>query len=96
MALKSDYTTQAWGQNSYGQLGNGTTTTWDSLRPAPVHGENNIGLFASANPPVAESDPGPIAGGDGGDIPTLPEWGAMIMGSMLIMTMYSSQRRRQR
>lgn len=30
---------------------------------------------------------------DGGDIPTLPEWGAMIMGSLLFMSMYSSQRR---
>lgn len=33
---------------------------------------------------------------DGGDIPTLPEWGAMIMGSMLLMSMYASQRRRAR
>lgn len=95
MALQSDYSIQAWGQNQQGQLGIGSASAGNPT-PVQVHGENNIGLFASANPPTAESDPGPIAGGDGGDIPTLPEWGAMIMGSLLLMSMYSSQRRRQR
>jgi Leucine-rich repeat (LRR) protein len=57
---------------------------------------NNISSFA----PVAgltgttileDGNPG-YAGGDG-DVPTLPEWGMILLGSLLLFTMMRSQRR---
>ena len=45
IAAKSDGTVWAWGDNSYGQLGDGTTT--DSSVPVPVNGLNGVGSVAA-------------------------------------------------
>jgi alpha-tubulin suppressor-like RCC1 family protein len=44
MALKSDGAVWAWGLNTYGRLGDGTTT--QSLTPVKVLGEGGIGSLA--------------------------------------------------
>jgi alpha-tubulin suppressor-like RCC1 family protein len=43
VALKSDGTVWAWGQNTYGQLGDNTTT--QRLTPVQVHAPDNIGFL---------------------------------------------------
>ncbi|MCD6594416.1 T9SS type A sorting domain-containing protein [bacterium] len=43
VALKSDGTVWAWGNNYFGQLGDGTTN--DRLTPVQVHGEYDIGFL---------------------------------------------------
>ncbi|MBS1645932.1 MAG: hypothetical protein JST67_01190 [Bacteroidetes bacterium] len=45
LALKHDGTVWAWGDNSYGQLGNNTAI--QSLIPIPVHGYNNTGFLTN-------------------------------------------------
>src|SRR5215469_10125003 len=39
-ALRNDHTLQCWGDNRWGQLGDGTTTA--RLRPTPVSGLTNV------------------------------------------------------
>jgi len=46
LALKSDGTVWAWGQNTNGQLGDGTTTT--RYAPVQVKGPNNSGFLTDA------------------------------------------------
>ena len=44
IALKSDGTVWAWGDNDYGQLGDGSTT--DRLTPVPVSGLTDVTAIA--------------------------------------------------
>ena len=50
LALKNNGTVWAWGWNSHGELGDGTTTT--SRTPVQVQGQNGVGFFN-----VYESNP---------------------------------------
>src|SRR5262245_45335649 len=43
VAVRTDGTVYAWGQNNYGQLGNDTTT--DSLKPVQVKGPSGAGVL---------------------------------------------------
>jgi alpha-tubulin suppressor-like RCC1 family protein len=53
VVLRNDGTVWAWGQNSYGTIGDGATTTRDV--PTQVHGPNNVGFL---------TDVAAIAGGN--------------------------------
>jgi alpha-tubulin suppressor-like RCC1 family protein len=44
-ALLSNGSMRCWGDNSYGQLGNGTTI--DALTPTPVPGFTNVSSIAA-------------------------------------------------
>ncbi len=46
LALKSDGTVWAWGDNRRNELGDGTMRTYRTI-PVQVHGEDNIGFFKS-------------------------------------------------
>ena len=47
LALKSDGTVWAWGQNYYGQLGNGTSDTYVNSVPSQVLGLSDVAMIAT-------------------------------------------------
>lgn len=55
---------------------------------APVAGLTNTAINETGNPGYVA-----VAGNDAADSPTLPEWGAIVMGCLMLLTMIRAQRR---
>lgn len=76
LALKTDGTVWAWGENDYGELGDGTTTR--RLTPVPVKSPDGIGGLTDIVAIAAGSTHGLAIKSDG----TLYGWGMVFFGSL--------------